>query len=175
MNQILGINETISHRKELGDGRYQVPDGVVLSIWPEPTQSSWQINPGVYILPNKPADIWPKLDSAQLSSSHVQPDTLVLQNTRKFLTICQMEHFDHVSLLLLDQNSNHWHQTYQFYWTNCLTVSIVTKEIKRRSKTQEFDVLESDIPVQQVFYRADHRSGVHCRPWRAFWLWVRFG
>ena len=128
MNQILGINEAITHRKELGDGRYQVPDGVVLSIWPEPTQSSWQINPGVYILPNKPADIWPKLDSAQLSSSHVQPDTLVLQNTRKFYQSAKWNTLITFHFYLLTRILTIEHQTLLFSKQNVWLFQKFTKK-----------------------------------------------
>ena len=88
-------------------------------------------------------DIWPRLDSAQPSSSHIQPDTCSakIPGCSTNLTIGTLESR---FTLLLDKNFNQLTPNLLFYWTKRLLVLIVDQQNWTPFQNQIWTILEGD-------------------------------
>ena len=106
IKHILGINQDIGSPKRVGSPGYQCLTRECVLSSTKPSQRQWQSFQVCIFHQTNLLDIWPKLGSAQLSSGHVQSDTLVLQNTKMF------KHWP---------NFNTWIKLHFYFMTRVLT------------------------------------------------------
>ena len=146
-NQDLGIKEVISHRKSLESGLH--------SAWWEslqsttkPTQRCWNSFQGwIFWQTNL-------LINDQASTATPWPscyNTHFLCNNTKLLTNWQEKTLAHVSLLLLDHNSNLWTPNLAIFTLRNVWLFQMFTKTKHHSKTQKLEGDNGDGPFPPFF------------------------